>query len=101
MRIWKENGEDMMNKFKYKLPFDWHFCYHHAVDYHNNLRHALPSIEDIWVKYWWDCWVFDFILAISEVNTFLIIHYFVYCGLRWEGMSTLLEFRRKLAGATY
>ena len=39
VRRWKKNREDLVNKFKYKLPFDWHFCYPHAVDYHNNLRH--------------------------------------------------------------
>ena len=90
VRIWRENGEDVVKNFKYKLPFDWNFRYHHAVDYHNKLRHALPPIEDIWVTYWWDCGVFAFILAISEVNAFLILHYFIYCGLRWEGMPTLL-----------
>ena len=44
------------------------------------------------MTYQWECRVFDFILAISEVNEFLIIHYFVYCGLHWEDMPTLLEF---------
>ena len=39
---------------------------------------------------------FAFILAISEVNKFLILRYFVYCGLFREGMPTLLEFRWKL-----
>ena len=32
VRIRKENGEDVMKNFKYKLPFDWNFSYHHAVD---------------------------------------------------------------------
>ena len=32
----------MVKKFKYKLKFDWNFHYCHAVDKHNNLRHALP-----------------------------------------------------------
>ena len=41
--------------------------------------------------------VFAFILAISEVIEFLNLHYFSYCGLRWEGMPTLLEFFWKLA----
>ena len=91
-----ENGEDVVKKFKYKLPFDWDFCYRHAVDDHNNLRHALPSIEYKWVTYWWECRVFSFILAISEVNEFLILRYFVYCGLHREGMPTLLDFFRKL-----
>ena len=44
VRRWKANGEDLVKKFKYKIPFDWKFCYCHAVDNHNNLRHALPSI---------------------------------------------------------
>ena len=41
VRIWNENGEDVVKKFKYKLPFDWYFHYRHAVDQHKNLKHAL------------------------------------------------------------
>ena len=96
VRRWKENIEDVVKNFKLKLPFDWHFRCRHVVDDRNNLRHSLPSIEDTWVTYRWDCWVFAFILAISEVNAFLIIRYFVYCGLPREGMPTLLEFHWKL-----
>ena len=87
----------MVKKFKYKLPFDCHFRYCHAVDDHNNLSHALPSIEDTWVVYRLECQVFALFLAISEVNAFLILRYFVCCGLRWEGRPTLLDFCRKLA----
>ena len=43
-RIWNENGEEVVNEFKYKLPFDWKFCYRHAVNDRKNLRHSLPSI---------------------------------------------------------
>ena len=93
----EENGEDVTKKFKYKLPFDWHFRYRHAVDNQKNLRHTFSSIKDTWVTDWWECRLFAFILATSEVNTFLILRYFVYCGLRREGMPTPLEFRRKLA----
>ena len=46
IRIWNNNGEDVVKKYKYKLPFDWNFRYHHTVDDHNNLRNVLPSIED-------------------------------------------------------
>ena len=73
VRRWKENGEDVVKKFKYKLPFDWNFLYRHEVDKHNSLRHALPSIEDAWMTDWWECHLFAFILAISEVNSFLIL----------------------------
>ena len=42
VRIWKENGEEVVKKFKYKLPFDWNFRYRHAVYDHSNLMYALP-----------------------------------------------------------
>ena len=41
LRICKENGENAVKKFKYKLPFDWKFCHRHAFDDHNNFRHSL------------------------------------------------------------
>ena len=74
---WKENREDLVKKFKYKMLFDWNFCYRHVVDDHNKLRHELPSIEDTWVIDQWECWIFAFILDISEVNAFLILRHFV------------------------
>ena len=92
----EENVEDTAKNLKHKLPFDWNFRYRHAVDDHNNLSHSLPSIEDTWVTDWWECRVFDFILDISDANAFLILGYFVYCRLRWEGMPTLLDFCRNL-----
>ena len=95
------NGEDVVKKFNYKLPFDWNCNYRHAVDDHNKFRHSLPSIEDTWVTDRWECRAFAFILAISEVHAFLILRYFVYCGLRREGMPTLLEFCRELVGEKY
>ena len=72
VRIWKGNGEDVVKKFKYKLPFDWRFCYRHASDDHNNLSNSFPSIEYTWVTDRWECRVFAFIFTISEVNAFLI-----------------------------
>ena len=86
----------MVKKFRYNLPFDWNFCYHHAVDDHKNPRHVLSSVGDTWMTDIWECRLFDFILAISEVNICLILHYFFYCGLRWEVMPMLLKFCWKL-----
>jgi hypothetical protein len=40
-RSWLENGVQRVKEFVYALPFDWHFRYCHAVDDHNNLRHAV------------------------------------------------------------
>ena len=73
VKRWNENGEDVVKKFKYKLPFDWHFRYQHTVNDHNNLIHALPSIEDTWVTDRREFQVFASILAISEVDIFLIL----------------------------
>jgi len=48
VRKWEEGETKMVWPFKYAKPFDWQFKYRHAVDDHNNLHHALPSIEDAW-----------------------------------------------------
>lgn len=42
------SGDDRVS-FKNEKPCDWHFCYHHAVDDHNNLHHALAFLEDTWL----------------------------------------------------
>jgi hypothetical protein len=73
-RRWNNGGVEVQRTFQYKCPFDWHFWCRHAVDDHNNLRHALPSIEDSW----WETRVFSFILAITEVNAFLCLRYFTF-----------------------
>ncbi|MFM8622190.1 MAG: hypothetical protein ACKOB3_02265, partial [Holophagaceae bacterium] len=46
VRHWTADGIECVRRFRYTCPFDWHFRYRHAVDDHNNLRHATPSIED-------------------------------------------------------
>ena len=37
-------GGEKVVRFKYAEPFANHFLYHHEVDNHNNLCHAVPSI---------------------------------------------------------
>ena len=95
-RSWMEDGVRTGTTFKYKFPFDWHFRYRHAVDDHNNLRHALPSLEDSWTTRRWEVRVFSFVLAVCEVNAFLVSRYFVY-GNNKDNAPTLLTFRRRLA----
>ena len=96
-RTWKRGNEEISTTFQYPRPFDWHFRYRHAVDDHNNLRHALPSVEDTWVTKRWECRVFSFILAITEINAFLALRYFVFGNDTIKGCPTLLVFRRRLA----
>ena len=92
------NSGDTRTTFKYKKPFDWHFRYRHSVDDHNNLRHALPSLEDTWVTQRWEIRVFAFLLAITEVNTYLACKYFVWTGLL-DQVPTFVEFRRRFSWA--
>ncbi|KAL3779274.1 hypothetical protein ACHAWO_009912 [Cyclotella atomus] len=81
--------------FTYTKPYDWHFCYRNIVDDHNNLRHALPSLEATWVTDRWALLVFTFLLAITEVNCYLAFKFFVW----GSAIMTLIEFRRMLAWA--
>ena len=96
-RWWNEGGVEVARTFQYTCPFDWHFRYWHAVDDHNNLRHALPSIEDSWITQRWETPVFSFILAIIEVNAFLCLRYFTFGKGTLLGCPTLLSFRQRLA----
>lgn len=90
-RQWIEDGVQKRKEFSYKLPFDHHFRYCHAVDDHNNLRHSLPSWMDTWLTECWELHVLALILAVCEVNSYLAVRFI-------EGkkkMPTLLNFRRK------
>ena len=84
-------------KFYYPKPFDWHFKYCHAVEDHNNLCHALPSIEDGWRTVRWENCVFSFVLAVSEINAYLFLWYFVCTNWARDDVPTLLMFCCKLA----
>jgi len=83
--------------FQYTRPYDWHFRYRHAVDDHNNNRHALPSLEDTWRTTRWPVRVFTFLLALTEVNTWLVLRVFVFIGARAGSLPKYHEFRRRLA----
>jgi hypothetical protein len=80
-------------KIKYTEPYSNHYLYRHCVDDHNNLRHSDISLEEIWVTHTWENRVFAFLLAISEVNTFLAWKLFGNA----EKSMTMLQFRRSLA----
>jgi len=59
---------------------------------------ALPSMEDTWMTQRWEIRVFAFLLAITEVNTYLACKYFVWSGVL-EQIPTLVEFHRKFSWA--
>lgn len=82
--------------FRYTEPYSNHYKFRHAVDDHNNHRHSDISLEETWVTHHWENRVFAFLLAITEVNLFLLYRYFIWK----EGDNVpLLQFRRQLAKA--
>jgi hypothetical protein len=96
-QVWKEGWENLLGTFQYTWPFDWHFKYRNAIDDHINLCHAVPAIEESSVTKHWECHVFAFLLALSEINAFLALCYFVFGRSSIEGCPTLIEFRWRLA----
>ncbi len=78
MRKWTDGGGvPMQENFQYTKPFDWHFCHCHIVHDHNNLWHSSPALEETWLTQSWAIYVFTFLLAITEVNLYLIMQFFV------------------------
>ena len=85
-------------KFRYIIPFENHYKYRHCIDDHNNHRHQIPSLESTWGTHRWENRAFAFLLAVTEVNIWLSLRYFV-----WEKQNsdmkktTLLKFRTEFA----
>ncbi len=95
-RVYSEGGETKTTTFQYTKPFEWHFRYRHAVDDHNNLRHAVPSIEGTWLTDRWPICVFAYLLSVTEINAYLTVKHFVYHEDP-DKLPKLLHFRRELA----
>ena len=95
-RVFQKDGETQEKTFQYTEPFSNHFDFRHIVDDHNHIRHMFPSIEEIWTTHRWATRVFTFLLAISEVNTYLAFRFFI-----WQGKERLdwMDFRSKFAWA--
>lgn len=87
-------SDSTVKTFKYPDLFANHYLFRHCVDDHNNLTHSVPSIEGTMIAHRWDFRVFCFLLAISEVNTYLVMKHFVWKDTEFK---TLHQFRGKLA----
>ena len=83
-------------EFEYTQPFAYHFDFRHCVDDNNHLRHSRPSLEETWTTHRWVLRVFAFLLALSEVNYFLALRFWVWPATG-EKKLTLHQFRKKLA----
>jgi hypothetical protein len=67
-------------QFKYTEPNELHYNYRDLVDDHNNLRHAVPSIEESLPTQRWAMRQFQFVSAVSEVNLYFAHRYFLWTG---------------------
>ncbi len=65
-------------QFKYPEPYYLHFKYRHLIDDHNNIHHEVPSIEGTLKTQRWAIPVFQFVLAVAEVNMYLTMRHFVW-----------------------
>jgi hypothetical protein len=90
---WTEGGVERVGFFRFLSQYDWHYKFRHAIDDHNNLRHALPLIEHTITMTRWEMRVLSFVLAVTEVNVFLAYRF--VC--RPNPVPTLQQFCRKLA----
>jgi hypothetical protein len=95
---WNEGGVEVVWTFHYTCPFDWHFQYWHAVDDHNSPQLGLPLIKDSWTMQWWETHVFLFILAITKVNAFFCLQYFILEKGPWQDVPHSLHFTRDWHG---
>jgi hypothetical protein len=91
-RSWIEGGEVKRTEFRYPEVVYNHYKYRHCVDDHNAKRHSPISIEVTWGTKRWECRVFAFLLAITEVNTMLAATYF-----NGSPSVPMLQFRKTLA----
>jgi hypothetical protein len=80
-----EDGVQCGKSFQFPLPYHWHYKYY--------LHHLLPSIEHTITTTRWEIRVFSFVLAVSEVNAFLIYRFFCHP----DPVPTLQQFQHKLA----
>ena len=91
-RKWKENGVVKTKTFSYPEVVANHFLYRHSIDDHNSKRHSPISLEVTWATSWWPNRVFAFLLAVTEINTMLVMEM-----LRGVKHPPTLEFRRRLS----
>ena len=58
--------------FELTEPFHLYYQYRGVVDSHNARRHSPISLEETWATKTWEHRVFAFVLAVCEINTYLV-----------------------------
>jgi hypothetical protein len=91
-RLYVADGVSRRVSFSYPEVVHNHYTYRDAVDNHNACRMYPIALEETWKTTRWPTRVFQFLLAISEVNV-----RFAYTKLYDNGPLSQLQFRRLLA----
>ena len=92
-RVWMDDGVETVCQYWFTCPsYNWHYKYPHAVDNHNNLRHALPSIKHTIATNRWEICMFSFLLVVTKVNAYLACWFFC----KPNPVPTLQQFCHKL-----
>ena len=91
---WKEGGVMVTKTFKYPEVVHNHFQNCHSFNDHNAKRHCPISIEVVWATKQWPNHVFAFLLAITEVNCFLLEPQFTS-----RKHDSMMDYRKELANA--
>ncbi len=97
--VFSVNGETQTMRFIHVKPFEYYFCFSHAVDNHNNLRHAVSSIKGKgnMVHQLLALLCFSFCLAVIEINTYLTPKHFIFKSNDPKTLPKLINFHHELA----
>ena len=74
-REWDSQGEKRRKMVKYPEVIRNHFQYRDAIDSNNGSRMYPIALEETWKTTRWENRVFQFLLAITEVNTKNELHH--------------------------
>ncbi len=90
-RVWMNKGSRVLIEGNIKYPelVFIHFQYRDAVVAHNGSRIFPIALEETWKTRQWDCRVFTFLLAVSEVNCCLL-----HINLHYQPSMSQQEFQK-------
>ena len=91
-RNYKDIGGNKRRRFFYPELIVDYFSSRDKVDSHNGSRMFPIALEETWKTKRWPCRVFQFLLAITEVNMKLISEYYYGCD-----KTSMLDFRKRFA----
>jgi hypothetical protein len=93
-------AQEQSVKFMYPEVFSNHYKYRGLVDCHNAKRHAPIGFETTWATKTWEKRVFAFLLAVTEVNIFLVANHF-YDGKHESMLDFRLAFAKEMINNKY